>query len=235
MRLISACKHVAKVILKRETVSFSPVCKTEEEKHENIFYEDLDETKLVSKNDRQFKHLVSIDGVGFSGSSAVGDFLGEFQNVTSLGGVDPRENPDRGIENSYEIDFLRDPGSIVDLERICYTNIGRVRDNAVHEFIEVCKYYHNGAIPFFDDYFYELSKKFVKELTAYAFNDSPSHVSYYPKRLSVAEFRSLARDFMLSILKNIPSNDYLVCDNLTSVGRPDNGIIDGYLDYGGGI
>lgn len=230
MKIISAVKHIAKILLRRETINFVPV-----EKNRNIcdiskiFYDEIDEAKLHSNNESQYKHLVAIDGVGFSGSSAVGDFLGEFSNCTSLGGVEIRENPGRGIENSYEIDFLRDPGSLLDLERICYTNVGRIRSEAIHQFIKVCDDYYKGYIPLFDDKFYELSKQFIKEITSYAFNDSVSHVSYYPKRLTVQEYRNYAKDYILAILKNIPSKEYLICDNLASVGRPDFNIVHDYL------
>ena len=233
MSFYSFCKHIAKVILKREKISFvSNSPQKNDFENETVFYADLDETKLVSKNKSPYKNLIAIDGVGFSGSSAIGDFLGEFSNCTSLGGVDPRENPDRGIENFFEIDFLREIGGLLDLEKICYTNCGRIRDDAVHQFIKVCRRYYEGGIYFFDDYFYELSKKFVNDITSYAYFDSPSHISYVAKRLSVEEFREKARNFMLSILKNIPSKEYLVCDNLTAIGRPDKGILKDYLgDY----
>ncbi len=227
MKLISACKHTAKLFLGREKIKFVPV--DQEKLDEKLFYENIDETKLITKNQNQYKNLVIIDGIGFSGSSALGDFLGEFSNCTSLGGVDIRENPDRGVENSYEIDFLRDPGSLLDLERICNTNVGRLHDNAVHQFIKVCFKYYKDDIPIFDEYFYEHSKKFLKEIIAFAYNSSPDHVYYYPKKLTVPEYRKIAKEFMLAILKNIPSKEFLVCDNLASVGRPDFNIVNDYI------
>lgn len=232
MYLISACKHIAKLVLGRERICFERIEKQnalKEIETVKLFYDDLEESKLVSQNKYPYKQLVAIDGVGFSGSSALGDFLGEFSNCTSLGGVDPRENPDRGIENSYEVDFLRDPGSLLDLERICYTNVCRLRNNAVQQFINVCKEYRDGCIPIFDDYFYNLSKKFLKDITAYAYNITDDYVYYFPKRLNVKEYRNIAKEYLLSILKNFPSKEYLVCDNLSAVGRPDNGIIKDYL------
>ena len=231
--MLKAIKHIIKVILRREKIDFVQIKKNKTSADDGkIFFENLDEAKLLSKNQKHFKQLVAIDGVGFSGSSAVGDFLGEFSNCTSLGGVEMSENPDRGAENSYEIDFIRDPGSLIDLERICYSNIDRLKDRAVQEFIEVCKDYYNNDIPIFDEYFYELSKKFVKDLTAYAFYDAPGHIAYYPKRLTVKEFRQLAKKYMSDILNNIPSKEILVCDNLMSVGRPDFDILKDYFgDY----
>lgn len=227
MKLISGIKHIIKTVLGKEKLSFIPVSKDLIDK--TVFYENIDESKTLSQNQETYKHLVAIDGVGFSGSSAVGDFLGEFSNCTSLGGVEERENPDRGAENSYEIDFLRDPGSIIDLERICYTNMARIQDKAVHDFIRVCYEYYKGNIPIFDEYFYEQSKVFVRNITSYAFKDSPEHINYCIKRMTVEQFRALAQKYLLTILRNIHSKEYLICDNLASVGRPDNGLIKDYL------
>ena len=226
MNLMILCKHIVKLFLGREKITFTKVQKN---KKEMIFYHDFDASKTVLNNQNRYKKLVAIDGVGFSGSSAISDFLGEFSNCTSIGGVSLIENPGRGIENSYEFDFLRDPGSLIDLERICYNNIGRIRDNAVHEFLALCKTYRDNPIPFFDDYFFEISKKFVKNITEFAFNSSDNHVIYYPKRLSIKEYRQISKDYLLSILNNIPSKEFLVCDQLTAVGRPDFNIISDYI------
>ncbi len=233
MIIIKTIKHIVKVILKREKIVYLPVENHKTSKDDGrIFFENLDETKLISKNSNQFKHLVAIDGVGFSGSSALGDFLGEFSNCTSLGGVDVRENPERGLENSYEVDILRDPGSIIDLERICYNNIDRIHDAAILQFINRCKEYYNSDIPIYDDYYYEISKQFVKDITSYAFFDAPKNVTYYSKRLSLKEYREIAKKYLISFLKNIPSKEYLICDFLMAVGRPDNNILNDYFgDY----
>lgn len=227
MKIISLCKHVAKITLGKEKIKFIPT--SDEKLFSNVFYENIDEAKLVSKNQNYFKQLAAIDGVGFSGSSAVGDFLGEFDNCTSLGGVDMRENPDRGAENSYEIDFLRDPGSLIDLEKICYSNIHRLKNDAIHRFIKVCKEYYENDIPIFDEYFYEHSKSFLKNIISYSFRDAPENITYYPKKLTVQQYRSYAKEFMSAFLQNIPSKDFLICDNLASVGRPDTGFIKDYL------
>ena len=227
MNILSLLKHTAKVILKKETISFNPV--SENIFNTTSFINNIDDSKQLSANTNQYKKLVAIDGVGFSGSSALGDFLGEFSNCTSLGGVDERENPDRGLENSYEIDFLREPGGLLDLERICYTNTGRLRDNAIHQFLDVCEKYYKGNIPFFDDFFVLQTKKFLKEILSYYYKDSENHVCYIPKRLSIKEYRQYAKELMVSILKNINAKEYLICDCIASVGRPDFNIVNDYL------
>lgn len=145
------------------------------------------------------------------------------------GGVSIKENPARGQENEYEVDFFRDPNSILDLERICYTRGTRIRDAAVHAFIKVVYRYHNSKIPIYDDYFYFLCKRFVKEITAFSKRDSSCYVGYIPKELSIEEFRACAKKMLLDFLRNIPSREFLVMDNLMSITEPNEEILKGYF------
>lgn len=76
---IKTLLHLMQVLRKKEKILF--------ELNTNIDgIEFFPQKELVSQNTSIYKNLVCIDGVGFCGSSAVGDFLGEFSNVTSLGG-----------------------------------------------------------------------------------------------------------------------------------------------------
>lgn len=148
------------------------------------------------------------------------------------GGVDIRENPARGSENEYEVDFFRDPNSILDLERICYTRGTRIRDAAVHGFIKVADKYYNSTIPIYDDYFYFLCKRFVKEITAFTKRDSAHYVGYILKELSLEEYRASAKKMLLDFLRNMPSREFLVMDNLMSISEPNEEILKGYFgDY----
>lgn len=71
--------HFIQVLRRKENMVFEP--------NTNIDgIEFFPQKELVSQNASIYKNLVCIDGVGFCGSSAIGDFLGEFSNVTSLGG-----------------------------------------------------------------------------------------------------------------------------------------------------
>lgn len=229
MKIKSITKHSVKLITGKEKLK----CVSPEKNYLNkIFYDDLDDSKLQTNNIHKYNKLLAIDGVGFSGSSAVTDFFGEFSNCTSLGGVDMRENPDRGEENCYEIDFLREPGSLISLESIYNNHTGRVRDAAIDNFIKVCYQYYESDISIFGDLFLNEAKVFLKKITNYAFNDSPTHVTYHVKEISLNEYRSYAKQFLEAILKNIPSKEILVCDNLMSVGYPDKEILSGYFgDY----
>ena len=68
---------------------------------ESIF--EMSPSSKGKENSSPYSKLVAIDGIaGFAGSSAITDFLAEFSECTVYGGVDMRENPDRGEENNYE-------------------------------------------------------------------------------------------------------------------------------------
>ena len=226
LKLISLIKHIVKICIRKEKVCFIKIDNSDS----YSFFNDLDDNDLINKNKKIYKTLVTIDGPGFSGSSAFGDFLGEFSNCTSLGGVDMKENPERGVENSYEIDFFREPNGIFDLERICYTNVGRIRDNAIHEFIHICKKYYNSGISIYNDYFYSLAKKFVRDITDYTIQISPTQITYVPKKLTIQEYRRYAKEFLINFIKGIPSEDFLVLDNLMAISNPD---IETLRDYFG--
>lgn len=213
--------HLKKVWKKKEKIIFEPNIDME------VFFP-TSEWK-GKQNTSVYNHLVCIDGAGFCGSSAFTDYLGEYSNVSAYGGVDLRENPGRGKQHGYEVDFFREKGGILDLERICYTNVGRIRDNAVHEFIKVVVEYYNSGIPLYDDYFCYLCKKFVQNITNFVIHDSPTHLTYVPKNLSVKEYRGYAREMLTAFLKNIPSKEYLVMDNLMAISEPNTELLHDYF------
>lgn len=80
---------------------------------ESIF--EMSPSSKGKENSSPYSKLVAIDGIaGFAGSSAITDFLAEFSECTVYGGVDMRENPDRGEENNYEVDFFRDAYGVLE-------------------------------------------------------------------------------------------------------------------------
>lgn len=213
--------HYKKVLAKKEKLIFEPNIDSE------VFFPT---SKWEGKkNSTVYNQLVCIDGVGFCGSSAVGDYLGEYSNVSSYGGVDLRENPGRGIQNGYEVDFFRDPCSILDLERICNSGSVRMKNNAIHEFIKVVEKYHNSKIAIYDDYFYYICKKFVRDITNFVKYDSSDSICYISKKLTIPQYRKYANELLVSLLKNIPSKEYLVMDNLMSIMEPDINCLEDYF------
>lgn len=193
----------------------------------------IDKTKNTTPpvNKKKFKKLISIDGIaGFAGSSAITDFLGEFSNVTSIGGVDMKENPYRGTSNSFEFDFFRDAHGIYELEKICYFEDDRIQDGAIRDFIELvnknnkCKH-----ISFYQDDYLIKTKEFLNEIIDFTVDWDYPLLNYFVKKLSVTQYRKIAAKYLKSLLETIPSEEYLVMDNMASITNPKPDIISDYF------
>lgn len=87
-------------------------------------YEDFLEkdTHIDLKDNSPFKQLVSIQGSGHSGSSAVMDVLREYDNTLSLGEVDLINSIATPDEYSMEVDFLRLAGGMLEIEKYIGSN-----------------------------------------------------------------------------------------------------------------
>lgn len=198
--------------------------------NKKVFTFDLNAIYPEEKTDISFEQLIAIDGIGFSGSSAVTDFLGEFICNTTCGGVDLNENPERGPENCYETDFFRDPYSILDLEKICNNRVTRLGDRAIKDFIKTVEWnYEFGPKNIFHSTSYlNASKSFIKSLIDFttSINGQPR---YIVKSLSKKEYRSFAKEYILRILSCINSKKNLVMDNLIALEYPDAEIIRDYF------
>ncbi len=224
MKIITALKHIIKVIFKREKIYFIPY------KNENVIdIFDLNTQNLAQKNNNKYQYIIGIDGIGFSGSSAVTDFLAEFSTCTVFGGVDMRENPERGIMNTYEVDVFRDPYGILDLEKICYTNVTRIRNKAINDFINLTIQNYRGSCPLYDDYYLFETQKFLNNILDYTIPLFEKQKSYIPKRLSISEYRKYANNYISSFLGNIESKKNLVLDNFLSIGEPNSKIFNDYF------
>ena len=112
---------------------------------------------IIDTNNSKYNVLVGIAGIGaIGGSSAITDFLGEFSCCTSVGGVDPVENPARGMNNSFEVDFFRDTNGVQELEKICDFDNHRILGGGILQFIDLVKKNHASDPNFYDDYYVKL-------------------------------------------------------------------------------
>lgn len=189
---------------------------------------------VPTENKKKYKQLISIDGIaGFAGSSAITDFLGEFSNVTSLGGVDMKENPERGINNSFECDFFRDAHGVYELEKICYFEDDRIQDGAIRDFLDLVKKNNDCKhSSFYQDAFLLKTRDFLSKIIDYTVDWEYPLLNYFVKNLSVSQYRKIASKYLKSLLETIPSEEYLVMDNLASITNPIPEVI---TDYFGNI
>lgn len=195
-----------------------------------LFKFDLEKNYIAEIKNVSFNQLIAIDGIGFSGSSAVTDFLGEFDCNTTCGGVDLYENPERGLDNNYETDFFRDPYSVLDLEKICYNHVTRIGDQAIKDFIKTVElnYTRGPSLIFHNDIYLKSSKEFILNVVDFV-TSIHGQPRYIVKSMTAKQYRSYAKDYILKILSSINSKTNLVMDNLISIEYPDCEIINDYF------
>lgn len=216
------------IALIRKEKKIKIVIENTKKETDDMFSLEYNKALLDSKNTKQYENLISIDGIGCSGSSAVTDFLGEFSSCTVLGGAD-KDNMARGIENTFEVDFFRNPYSVLELEKICDNYVHRIRNKAIHDFINTIKNNYKSPISLYDDFYLNASKKFISNILSYIVPLRYGQLQYIPKKLSRMEYRKEAKSYLLSILKNIPSEKNLVFDNLLSIGEPNTDLLHDYF------
>ena len=183
-----------------------------------------------SSNQRKYEDLVSIDGIGaYAGSSAITDFFAEFNSCTSIGGVDPLENPERGIINGFEFDFFRDGHGVLALEKICDYDSNRITETAIRDFIKTVEYNLTVNSYFYNEYYLAQTQKFLKNLIDFSFECEGRELQVFNKKLTKKQYREFAKEYCLSLLKNIPSERILCLDCLLSITNPDKEIISQYF------
>ncbi|MDD7697786.1 MAG: hypothetical protein SOX64_03640 [Treponema sp.] len=195
---------------------------------ESIF--EMSPSSKGKENSSPYSKLVAIDGIaGFAGSSAITDFLAEFSECTVYGGVDMRENPDRGEENNYEVDFFRDAYGVLELEKICYFDNDRIINTAIKDFEHDAMYRYKTGMKFYGDFYLTETQNFISEITDFYFKGNDDKTVYFAKKMSVKQYRAIAKKYLTSILKQIPSEKFLVLDNLASIVVPDSKTLTDYF------
>lgn len=185
--------------------------------------------EIQKKNEAVYSQLIGIDGIcAGSGSSAITDYLGEFSTCTSIGGVDENENPARGGENGYEVDFFRDAHGVLELEKICDFDNTRICETAIKEFIDLVEKNYTTMNHFYNDTYLKNTQTFLHQLLDLYFSWNSTNF-FYVKKLSKEEYRAIAKKYILSILQTIPSKDNLVLDNIFSISNPQDKILSDYF------
>ena len=192
----------------------------------------LEDIKRVDNlNTDIYTNLITIDGSGFSGSSAVTDFLAEFSDCTVFGGVDMFVNPERGVQNGFEVDFFRDAQGIQEMEKICASNNKRILNTAIKDFWSLILKYYNENYPsvFYNDSFLYQTKKFLEQLIDFTVIYSNGNRDYYAKKLNLVEYRKIAKQYIQSVLQTIPSKENLVLDAAMSINEPNIDLLKEYF------
>ena len=220
MGLIKKFGHIKYLINGEETLKV-------EKKIDLNRLESIRNVKSTNKN--FYKTIVSCSGCGFSGSSAVTDFLAEFDCCSAFGGVTDEEI--RGKNHSYEVDFFRGVNGILDFERICESPYFITQNNSIREFYKQVYYNYNSQCPIYDDFYVSETNNFLHKLIDYEIPDNGKLLGVKTsKTLSLTEYRKLGKDYIANVLKNIPSKEYLVLDQFLTLQNPQKELLDSYFD-----
>lgn len=167
-------------------------------KHTIVF--NLHSKELLCQSKSHYKEILSIQGFGYSGHTALVNLFQEYKSVQEC-----TQTAAAG-ESSYEIDFMRLGGGVLDFER--YLDSANIfqNDAAFHRLLkqmsgcvifreqELCK-------QLADMYLSNLLDMELKDLSAVYYNgaladrENPDTSIYYIKNMTVSEFRQLTRDF----------------------------------------
>ena len=209
--------------------------------------------------DHAFKRLVSVGGMGWSGSGAIIDLLSEYSNVTTTMAGCPVD-PGAYIEGAgSEFDLARGAGGLFHLEKVLETGNQLERDAAVHLFCELVEFTYLSNRSFYGEEFIEQTRAFLDKIIAFKVSSSsgfdychhlaslgneavdhvigqrgakPSHFVFYLKNLDKPHFRRLANEYIHNVLGMVDSRELLVLDQALSDASGD---MAKYQDYFGPI
>ena len=201
------------------------------ERKRNKFWDDAASMKETAELSEEclFDNIISIEGFGATGSSAVIDLVREYRDTVAIGTVDPEGSQTSPKESKCEIDILRYTGGLYQLERCFDESLSQNyfwRDAAVKQLLDVIYF-----SPFYRDYpaLRPYFHTFVKEILSNKVNaaeGSPiNHLMgryydasdiYYLKHMAVEEYQNLCRKLLNSIFNYFYTgkSDSLILDQL---------------------
>lgn len=190
-----------------------------------IIPKDLPEFPIKSQS--KFDYIVSVQGLGYSGSGAVVDLLREYKCCNVLGGVDKEGSCSDKSVGLEEINFLRLAGGLFDIEQNLSSKNIFINDALLNRFIKLANFtkilQQNIKVK-------ELFVSFLNNLVEFKINSSettynPHLYSCYDnppilflRPLDLNSFRKLGNRFMTDLLDILydENKTILVADQLFS-------------------
>ncbi len=208
--------------------------------------------KYVS-SDHHFSRLACLMGFFYSGSGAAADLLSEYENTSVIAYSDDVMSKRRDNLYNFEFDMLRHLGGVFSLELIFKTKNIFIRDSLLRLFLRLVAYlYYDERRPFGDEFIAQ-TRVFLDKIIAVRCNTELSwnhcphlrclgdagasllwgngkkvKACYYIKDLTCEEYRQIANQYIISILKTFESNELLILDQACS---DYSGDIGAYVDY----
>lgn len=177
---------------------------------------------------QSYQCIISVQGLGYTGSGAVLDLLCEFDDFNVVGSV---KNPDKSRLDhiGFEFDLIRLAGGLFELEEyVCNSRNLFIGDAIIHQFIKLVQMqslfkdsaeYRTIVYSFLN----ELIDIIVDDIKEPTYNPHLSLLSsdysiYVTKKLSIKEYRNLCRNFLNDVTNylNPDRNKYIVYDQLFS-------------------
>ncbi len=218
-------------------------------RHPDIFTREYKEYLSVKSNNRcseclskdpvkSYKSIVSIEGLGYSGSGAIIDYLSEIDSCFVL------RNANKKIKNRvshFELDFLRLAGGLFEFEHYLSSNNIFQNDAMVNRLVS---YLNHFPLFLYDKRIQYLFFEFLDNIIDLSIIDthgvSPNfHLicdgkktsMFFLRSMSVEEYRTLCRNFLSQFFNyiNDESKDILVMDQLLCDQEFDMGKYKEYL------
>lgn len=207
-----------------------------------------------------YKNLICVTGFTYSGSGALIDLLSEYDNVTSISYADKESGRRIENENKLEVDFFREIGGVLDLEKSFEYHTAYRNSYYISLFLHNAEYfYKKGGI--YNDEYMRLTKEFLDNIINYQYsrrrnigpmrhfykktlkarkyqnlvapfvlNEDKRVISYTQKNLTIEQYHEIAKEYIKSVLKTIQSEDNLVLDQFLSMGKTDIDLFRKYID-----
>lgn len=187
----------------------------------NLFMQEVKEyiggKKVIQYDkDSKFRYIVSVQGFGRTGSSAIVDLLREYSSTVVIGYLDPVNSKATKNKLSDEITLVRESGSLSEIEKYIGTTNRFNQDAVLHRFILLVTnslIYKNcpDTRPFFYRFFADITKiqEPIPDQRYYNkhlyYNDNIDILSL--KKLTISQYRQIVKSFLISVFNTFHTND----------------------------
>lgn len=159
---------------------------------------------------------------------------------------------------NLEVDFIRHAGGLFELEQAFSYKSYFAQDAAIKRFITLTEFWYLQDRSIYDDVFMKKTREFIDKLVdfkitskqiplqfehmipykpyydnlEYPFCLTPEkNYTYYSlKDLKISDYRKIAKEYIMDVLRSIPSNPYLILDGFIGDGTSDYARKKDYVD-----
>lgn len=175
--------------------------------------------------------VVSVHGMGYSGSGAVSDLLREYSSTAVIANMDNESLANRK-NISPEVNFMRATGGLLEVELFLKTRNQSYQDALLHRMWLQLKYSElfqtsKECRLLFYDFFSEIAESFnehnVRQATNWYLHYENLNALFRLRNMSLEEYRAKSRKFMTAVLNRVNKDNrpFLVLDQFLNNGEYD--------------